>query len=187
MDSHGRNGGGCLPNKREAAEPRDPSRRMTGEGFTLLEVLIVIAIMLIIVAIALPRITPMLQAAHKTTIVAKLRTFTNELAAYRMDCGGIPDSLDALKPSPEKACPRGSVTFSDPAAAPSLPAVADYRISYTATNPSENGHYEGYTLSAVPSSPGSAVGNEPYFADQTGIIRVRRGETASISDPALVP
>jgi prepilin-type N-terminal cleavage/methylation domain-containing protein len=172
----------------EAAERRVFGQRTTRKGFTLLEVLIVIAIMLIIVAIALPRITPMLQVAHKTTIVAKLRTFTNELTAYRMDCGGYPDSLDALKPSFQTACQRGSVTFSEPAAAASsLAAVADYRISYAATNRDENGHYEGYTLTAVPSSPGSAVGNESYFADQTGTIRVHRNGPAAASDPALVP
>ena len=166
--------------KCEATEPRDPSRRMTGEGFTLLEVLIVIAIMLIIVAIALPRITPMLEAAHKTTVVAKLRTLTNELSAYRMDCGSYPNSLAALKPSTIKGCSRNSTAASDPATAPG------YRLTFNATNPDDNGHYEGYTLSAVPSSSGSP-GNESYFADQTGIIRVHHNGPASLSDPALVP
>lgn len=156
------------------------------DGFSLLELLIVIAIMLIVVAIALPRITPMLQAAHKTTIVAKMRTLTNELSTYRMECSGYPESLDALKPSPEKACPRGSAAFSDPTTTPGLPAVAGYRLTYAAANRDESGHYEDYTLSAVPSSTGGADG-ESYFADQTGIIRVLRNGPATVSDPALVP
>ena len=152
-----------------------------GDGFTLLEVLMVIAIMLIIVAIALPRITPMLEAAHKTTIVAKMRTLTNELSAYRMNCGGYPNSLAALKPSPEKGCSKSSAAASDPTTA------SGYRLTYAATNPDDNIHYEGYTLSAVPSSSGSAAGNESYFTDQTGIIRVHRNSLATISDPPLVP
>ena len=158
-----------------------PTRPAIAEGFTLLELLIAIAIMLIIVAIALPRITPMLQAAHKTTIVAKMRTLTNELTAYRMDCGGYPESLAALNPSPKRRCSKNSAAASDPATA------SGYRLTYAATNPDENGHYEGYTLSAAPSSSGSTAGNESYFADQTGIIRVHRGGPATVSDPALVP
>ena len=159
---------------------------MRAEAFTLLEVPIVIVIMLIIAAIALPTIAPKLQAAHKTTIAAKLRTLTNELSAYRMNCGGYPSSLAALKPSREKGCSKNGAAISDPATAPGLPAGAGYLLTYAATNPDENGHYEGYALSAVPSSTGSA-GNESYLADQSGIIRVRRNGPSSVSDPALVP
>ena len=163
-----------------ADEPRDPSRRMTGEGLTLLEVLIVIAIMLIIVAIALPRITPMLEAARKTTIVAKLRILTNELSVFHMDCGGYPENPDALKPSPGKGCSTGTAFVSSPKVA------SGYRLAHAVTNRDETGHYEGYTLSAVPSSTDSADG-ESYFADQSGIIRVHRDGPAPVSDPALVP
>ena len=158
-----------------------PSQRVTLHGFTLLEALIVIAIMLIIVAIAIPRITPLLQAAHTTTIVEKMRILTNELSAYRMNCGSYPNSLAALKPSRENGCSKNSAAFSDPATAPG------YRLTYAATNPDENGHYEGHALSATPSSARSAGGDESYFADQTGIIRVHRNGPATVSDPALVP
>jgi prepilin-type N-terminal cleavage/methylation domain-containing protein len=169
-----------MPNDPAAAEPRDLRSHTTTEGFTLLEVLIVVAIMLIIVATAIPRITPMLQAAHKTTIVAKLRTLTNELSAYRMNCGGHPNSLAALKPSPEKGCSKSSAAASDPVAA------SGYRLTYAASNRDESGHYEGYTLTAVPSSPHSA-GNESYSTNQTGIIRVHGGGQVAASGPAFTP
>jgi hypothetical protein len=63
-------------------------------------------------------------------------------------------------------------------------AASGYRLTYAASNRDDNGHYEGYTLTTVPSSPGSAAGNESYFADQTRISRAHRNGPASVSDPA---
>lgn len=141
---------------------------------------LVVAIILIIFAITMPRIAPLLQATHKTTVVANLQTLNNELSAYRMICGGYPEQLGALKDSAGKGCSSDS-------GAHSRPMIPNgYHISYTATRPDENGVYSGYTLTADPFSSGTA-GIRSYFTDQTGIIRAHSGGRADASDPPLSP
>jgi type II secretory pathway pseudopilin PulG len=142
--------------------------------------MIVIAIVLILVAMAMPRISPMLHAGHETIVEERMRTLTNELSAYRMDCGGFPANLAALKLSPGKGCSKNIAAGSVPTTVPG------YRLSYTPTDLGKDGLYSAYRLSVVPSSAGSA-GKDSYLTDQTGIIRVQRGGPATGSNPTLVP
>jgi type II secretory pathway pseudopilin PulG len=142
--------------------------------------MIVIAIALILVAIAMPRISPMLHAGHETIVEERMRMLTNELSAYRMDCGGYPASLAALKLSPEKGCSKNSAAGSVPTTVPG------YRLSYMPSDRNEDGLYLAYQLSVVPSSAGSA-GKDSYLTDQTGIIRVRHGGAPTVSDRTPLP
>ncbi|HEX4997814.1 MAG TPA: prepilin-type N-terminal cleavage/methylation domain-containing protein [Terriglobia bacterium] len=58
------------------------------KGFSLLELLIVVAIILIIATIAVPSLLKTRQSANETAAIANLRTLSNAQATYSISNGG---------------------------------------------------------------------------------------------------
>ncbi len=73
--------------------------RMTHEqqGFSLLELVIVVALMLILVSISVPNLSRSRMLAHEASVIVALDTLNNELEAHWMTCGGYPSSLADLE------------------------------------------------------------------------------------------
>ena len=65
-------------------------------GFTLLELMIVVAIILIIATIAIPSLLRSRQAANESSAVANLRTFSTAQVAYSQANAGIYGSIPDL-------------------------------------------------------------------------------------------
>jgi prepilin-type N-terminal cleavage/methylation domain-containing protein len=65
-------------------------------GFSLLELLIVVAIILIIATIAIPSFLRSRQRSNESAAVANLRTLHNAQATYSLSAGGNYGSLSAL-------------------------------------------------------------------------------------------
>jgi prepilin-type N-terminal cleavage/methylation domain-containing protein len=68
----------------------------TENGFSLLELLIVVAIILIIATIAIPSFTRSRQTANETAAAANLRTLSNAQATYSISNSGRYGSLTGL-------------------------------------------------------------------------------------------
>ena len=75
--------------------PAVPARRAE-QGFTLLEMIIVVAIIGILAAIAMPRLKDMPMRANEVVLKNNLRTLRDVLDQYYGDKGHYPSSLDAL-------------------------------------------------------------------------------------------
>src|SRR2546428_12640761 len=86
---------------RSKLEARSVTRRSRDAGFSLIEVLVVIASILIIAAIAMPRLLPSRMAANEAGAVAALPTIATVQVTYNFPYQqGFAPSLAALGPPP---------------------------------------------------------------------------------------
>jgi len=137
------------------------ARALRQRGFSLIELLIVIAIILIIAAIAVPKMNNQVMAAHEMAAIRQIGTIHQAETQYYSQFGHYAESLAELGPPPSGAA--------SPAAADLIPKVlADGKNSgyvfAVAASPT------GYSVSAVPEAFNSS-GRRTFFSDQTLVIR----------------
>jgi len=69
-------------------------RRADGRGFTLIEVLMVVAAMAIIAGVVVPQVTTVIDDAKNSAMLRDLRELSMAIERYRMDHnGGAPDQI----------------------------------------------------------------------------------------------
>ena len=73
--------------------PAPPPRR---PGFTLIELIVVMAIVALLVSIAAPRYLLSLERAREASLRSSLQTLRAAIDQYTADRGHYPDNLDAL-------------------------------------------------------------------------------------------
>ena len=149
-------------------------------GFSLIELLIVIAIILIIAAIAIPNLLRSRMAANQASAVASLRTLNTSEATYSSTYNiGYAGQLAYLGP------PTGANPSSTGAGLVDSVLAAGTKSGYTfALTPDATNPTTAYTITAAPSTPGT-TGQNYYFTDQTGVIRQNTTGAAGSGDSPI--
>lgn len=149
------------------------------KGFSLIELLIVVAIILIIAAIAIPNLLRSRMAANEASAVGSLRTLNTAAVTYSSQCGGFPPDLASMGP-PANGCTTADLIDSVLASG----NKSGYTFRYAATDADGDGNMDTYTINADPITPGT-TGTRFFFTDQSGVIRVNMTGTASATDPPI--
>ena len=141
------------------------------KGFTLIELMIVVAIIAIIAAIAIPNLLRSRMAANEAAAIGALRTLSSSQENYRNNSGtnlyGTLAQLSGATPP-----------YIDSALGAGI--SRGYTVAIVGT-PDAN----TYVATAVPNSVGT-TGNRGFFIDQSGVIRFTTdGSAPTVASPSL--
>jgi type IV pilus assembly protein PilA len=160
--------------------------RSKQSGFSLIELLIVVAVILVIAAIAIPNLLRSRMAANEASAVASLRSINTSQVVYQSTFGpGFAGNLSSLSdggavancvapnlPTATSSCLLDSVLAAG--------SKSGYNFTY---NPTATGAIiSAYTVTADPSA---ALGSRHFFTDQTVVIRVNPAAVATSTDSPI--
>lgn len=147
------------------------------KGFSLIELLIVVAVLLIIAAFAIPNFVRSKMAANQASAVGSLRTMNTACLAYSTTYGQFPTGLTNLGPvvSGGQGQQQGQGQAQNGPSSASADLIdsvlasgikSGYIFSYAAGAANQS-----YSITATPISLGATAQNM-YFTDQSGVIRM---------------
>lgn len=150
------------------------------KGFSLIELLIVVAIILIIAAIAIPNLLRSRMQANEASAVSSLRTINTGCVSYSSTYGGFPPTLASLGPGNPATAAAADLVDNLIAAG----VKSGYTLTYAAVDANGDGLMDTYTANANPTTPGT-TGQRFFFTDQSGVIRANTAAPATVADPPI--
>jgi type IV pilus assembly protein PilA len=142
-----------------------PNRRRNQRGFSLIELLIVVAIILILAAIAAPKLNQNRMHTQETAAIRQIQTIHTAQTQYYSQFGRYATVLTELGP---------------PASGQAGPSAADLIPDDLAKGKKTGfiftlaGGPQGYAISAVPEVFGN-TGRRTFYSDQTLVIKENWG------------
>ena len=150
------------------------------KGFSLIELLIVVAIILIIAAIAIPNLLRSKMAANEASAVGSLRTINTASVAYSTTFGSYAPALIDLGPNGLAA---GTAPTSTQADLIDLVLAGGTKSGYTFTYVPGNSN-QSYSLNAAPVTAG-VTGQRFFFTNASGVIRADTAAAATVSSTPI--
>lgn len=145
-------------------------------GFSLIELLIVVAIILIIITIALPKLTRARMQAQEVSAIAAIRTLHTAQVQYYSTYGRYATSLTELGPPATGSANASSADLigNDLASG----EKSGYKFTLTGTQ-------GGYVINASPVAFNSS-GSRTFYSDQSLVVRENYGpEPATLNSKEL--
>jgi len=155
----------------------------SSKGFSLIELLIVVAIILIIAAIAIPNLLRSRIAANQASAVGSLRTLNTSEITYSSTFNvGFTQTLSYLAPPTVASNPTSTAAgLIDSVLAAG--SKSGYSFTYSPGASDSTGRINTYSFIAVPIT--SSTGTNYYFTDQSGVIRQNSTSTAASTDSPI--
>jgi len=149
------------------------------KGFSLIELLIVVAIILIIAAIAIPNLLRSRMAANEASAVGSLRTLNTAAVTYSSTYPsvGYPGTLGALAPA--ASATSAAADLVDSVLAAGTKSGYSFTWAAGAGTPST-----GYNITANAVAQGTS-GTRGFYTDQSGVIRYSAGAGATTASAPL--
>jgi type IV pilus assembly protein PilA len=152
-----------------------PNTRHTHEqGFTLVELLIVMSVILILMVMAIPAMQKTIIKANETSAIASVRMINSQEGEYASSYPqhGFACSLTALggKPGSGTPTPEAAQLIADDLASGNKSGYTFTITGCTKSTINNVDQYNSYTINAVPNSVGH-TGNRGFCTDENGQIR----------------
>lgn len=138
------------------------------QGFSLIELLIVVAVIAIIAAIAIPYLLHARQAANSASAISSLRIIHSTQVTFRNANGNYGDLTAIANHIPDPRLRQGRK------------AQYVFTITPDAARPNEN-----YAALATPVDPSAVVGWRHFFVDASGVLRWEAGAPADVNSSPL--
>lgn len=146
-------------------------RKKSAKGFTLVEIMIVVAIVMTILTIALPNFLRSRVIANETAALANCRSINNACQLFNINNETYPNNLtDLIEPTSNP--PYIDTTLASG-------RKQSYEFVYTLV---DSGHF---TLNANPLSAGLLKGRY-FYMDESGVIRVKADGLSGPTDEIIL-
>jgi type IV pilus assembly protein PilA len=156
-------------------------------GFSLLELLIVVAIILIITTVAIPNLIHTRMTANETSALKSLQVMNSACVSYLSNYGSFPHSQSDLGPPANGAISKTGADILGSDLAPASGAVASksgYIFHYTPGAASQSGNINSYTITADPEQFKES-GVRRFYTDEKGAVTFTTDNTAPTSASTL--
>jgi type IV pilus assembly protein PilA len=158
------------------------NQQHSSKGFSLIELLIVVAVILIVAAIAIPNYIQSKMRANEAAAVHSIRDISTAELFYSSTYGiNYTTTLVQLSGTGVNPDPNNAGLIDEVLAAG---VKQGYLITYTPITTDTLGHTITYTVTADPLNPGT-TGQRHFYTDQTCVIRSNISTTAGPTDLPL--
>jgi len=157
-------------------------------GFSLLELLIVVAIIVTITVVAVPNLLKTRMTGNETSAMASLKAMNEACQMYYGNYTSYPHNQSDLGPPQNGPSSKTAADLLDSTLAPAGGTVASksgYVFHYVAGAAEPSGNVNTYSIEADPESYGH-TGERKFYTDQTAIIRYTSdGSQPSATSPQM--
>ena len=151
------------------------------KGFSLIELLIVVAIILIIASIAIPNLLRSKMSANQVAAVAVLRNVHNSQAAYLSEFGsGVGYANSLIKLGPGSPCDVNHACMTDILVGCAAEPCLKSGYNYFLTSDASSQPFGDYTSTATPVA-WDRSGQKNFCTTDDGIIREQTAAVGSLS------
>ncbi|MGH9533489.1 MAG: type II secretion system protein [Terriglobales bacterium] len=159
------------------------NRKNRTQGFSLIELLIVVTIILILAAIAIPKLLTVKQTANATAAVANTKSMLQALTAYQSQYNTYPATLSLLGGVAGAAPTAAAAELLDTTLASAISAATSYQGYFWTFTGDGATPSVAFTMTANPASV--ATSNRYFFTDESDVIRYNDGAAATIASPPI--